>query len=215
MSFFPLLALASVTPVMNQAAPASLPSVGSENDVSVGDALLTQGTMTNVKGVIMTEPFKVAAISFTAGFYRETGEDAKYIRLQAAEKAVNKGDGVVLPKNVLGMDMMLDGAGFKVSKTERKVCVGGNCKDASFTFETRQELSENAFQQTLIYNGGSGNTVKIGYREFKDDTARAAFSNEIEYDISKSRVIAYKHARIEIIEADNTHMRYRVLSNFN
>jgi len=95
------------------------------------------------------------------------------------------------------------------------VCFGSNCKDAAFKFETRQELSENAFQQTLVYNGGSGNTVKIGYREFKDDTARAAFSNEIEYDISKSRVIAYKHAKLEIIEADNTHVRYRVLSNFN
>ena len=215
MIFVPLLALASVTPVANETAPVSFPSAGSENDVSVGDTLLTQGTMTTAKGVNMADPFKVVGFSFTSGFYRETGEDEKYIRLRANEKVGEKGYGVVLPNFVIGIDMAMDGMDFKVSKVDHKVCIGGNCKPANYSFESRQELSENTFQQTLVYNGGTGNTVKIGSREFKDDMARAAFSNDIEYDISKSKIIAYKHAKIEIIEADNTHMRYRVISNFN
>ena len=215
MSLYALLFLASVSPVANQTDPVSLPGVGSENDVSVGDDMLKQSTMTTVKGANITAPFKVATYSFTSGFYPETGEDEKHIRLRAPETALHKGYGIVLPKPVFGINMAAGGVDFKVSKADRKVCIGGNCTIAPFTFESRQEVSENAFQQTLVYNGGSGTTIKIGYREFKDDLARPSFSNEIEYDISKSRVISYKRAKLEIIEADNTHIRYRVIANFN
>ena len=210
----PLL-MASVLPVANQTAPVSFPRVGSENDVSIGDPMLTQGTMTTVQGVEISEPFKVAGVSFTSGFYRETGEDEKYLRLHATEKPVAKSYGAVLPKMIIGMDMAADGLDFKVSKDGQKVCIGGNCAAISYKISTRYEVATDSFQQTLLYNGGSGNSIKIGYREFKDDIARSAFSNEIEYDISKSKIIGYKHAKIKIIEADNTHIKYKIIANFN
>ena len=44
LAFAPPL-IAATAPVVNETAPVSIPAVGSENDVSVGDALLTQGTV--------------------------------------------------------------------------------------------------------------------------------------------------------------------------
>ena len=75
--------------------------------------------------------------------------------------------------------------------------------------------SEDSFQQTLIYSGKVGNKVNIGYREFSASIARPAFNNNVEYDLSESRVIGYKGAQLEILEATNQHIRYKVLRNFN
>ncbi|MCP6612672.1 hypothetical protein NL511_30920, partial [Klebsiella pneumoniae] len=67
-------------------------------------------------------------------------------------------------------------------------------------FQTEQQSS---FQQTLIYNGKVGNKINIGYREFQGGMARAAFSNEVEYDLSESKTIRYKGAVLDIMDANN------------
>ncbi|OTP81007.1 hypothetical protein B6D08_11100 [Gilliamella apicola] len=70
-------------------------------------------------------------------------------------------------------------------------------------------------QQILIYNGKVGNNINIGYKEFNNDSARIAFSNNVEYDLSDSKVIRYKGAELEIIKVTNQFIEYKVYSNFN
>ena len=41
------------------------------------------------------------------------------------------------------------------------------------------------------------------------------FNNEVEYDLGVSDEIAYKGAYLQIMEATNTRIKYKVLSNFN
>lgn len=74
--------------------------------------------------------------------------------------------------------------------------------------------SQTNFVQQLIYNGRSGDTLKFIYRELSDDMLRAAFSQEVQYDLSQSTEIGFKGVRIEVIEASNTSITYKVLSNF-
>ena len=57
--------------------------------------------------------------------------------------------------------------------------------------------------------------VTLGYREFSNDTARPAFNNDVDYDLKNTKIIGYKGARIEVIEANNQNITYKVLSNFN
>ena len=76
-------------------------------------------------------------------------------------------------------------------------------------------LSDDSFQQTLIYSGKLGNKIKIGYREFSNNQARPAFNNDVEYDLSESAVIGYKGARLEIVGATNETIKYRVIQNCN
>lgn len=85
----------------------------------------------------------------------------------------------------------------------------------SYQFIERPFRSVNDFQQTLIYSGRVGDKIRISYREFANSLARDAFTNEAEYDLSASNIIAYKGARLEVIEADNEKIRFRVISNFN
>ena len=66
----------------------------------------------------------------------------------------------------------------------------------------------------LIYNGRVGDAIKFIYREFNDGLARPSFTQEIQYDLSRSSIIGFKEARLEVIEATNTVIRYRVNNHF-
>jgi len=74
--------------------------------------------------------------------------------------------------------------------------------------------SEPEFLQELIYSGRTGNNIKFLYREYKSGLARGAFSQEVQYDVSISNTIKFKEAEIEVIEATNMDLTYKVNAHF-
>lgn len=108
-----------------------------------------------------------------------------------------------------------------VYKNSNRLCIittfnTRTCKDeVNFQRTSKPVLTKNSFQQTLIYSGRIGNRINIGYREYSSQLARQAFNNDVEYDLTASNVIGYKKARIQILEANNQYLKYRVLRNFN
>lgn len=115
-----------------------------------------------------------------------------------------------------------------------KMGVGDICKDSSgkyffavgdFEFELKQDFDhirqmkrvierQENFIQEMIYNGRVGDYLKFIYREFSDNLARPAFTQEVQYDLSKSSVVGFKNLRLEIIQATNTEITYRLINNF-
>jgi hypothetical protein len=76
------------------------------------------------------------------------------------------------------------------------------------------DVDHPSFRQELIYNGRSGDTLKFLYREYTSDLLRAPFSQEIQYDLKDGSTIGFKGARIEVMEATNTKLKYRVVASF-
>jgi hypothetical protein len=70
-------------------------------------------------------------------------------------------------------------------------------------------------KQEFIYNGRVGSALKFIYREYIDDYARPAFSQDLQYDLAESKIIGFRGLRIEVISATNTNIEYKVLSYFN
>jgi hypothetical protein len=70
------------------------------------------------------------------------------------------------------------------------------------------------FKQEFIYNGKVGNAVKFSYREFANDLARPAFTQDLQYDLTESKIIGFKGLRVEILSATNIKIQYKVLSYF-
>lgn len=83
-----------------------------------------------------------------------------------------------------------------------------------FEFTTARAVDQPSFVQELIYNGRVGDNLRFIYREFSNDMARPAFSQEAFYDLSEGKVLGFKGVRIEILEATNTNVRYKVLKTF-
>jgi len=75
------------------------------------------------------------------------------------------------------------------------------------------EPQEGSFKAELVYTGVSENTARLLYREYVDDMARSAFSQELEYDLSDSNIISFRSISIEVLEATSSNMRFRVISD--
>jgi len=70
------------------------------------------------------------------------------------------------------------------------------------------------FRQELIYGGRVGNQIKVAYREFSNDMIRPGFTQEVQYDLGPDQTIGFKGVRIEVLSADNTRIKYKVLKSF-
>lgn len=182
----------------------------------VGDTMLRQGKYVETDAIYLSQDVKVGlfgAYRFSPGYYLREGEDSKN-EFYHPEPGPEGGR---VDKAALAdpFKTML------ISKTEPTVCgvsvFGAKVceKNISFRRLRRPALTADGFQQTLLYSGRIGNKINISYREFSNDIARPAFNNDVEYDLSESTTIGYKGAEIEIIEATNRMIKYRVIRNFN
>lgn len=202
----------------------SFPDIGVERTASIGDPMVRQGTETLTEGAILSSDNNIHGMRLSPGFYPQIGEDEKYIFTSFQTGNTQSGMGrVVIGSGIFGPGIYPQSIRF--SKEKQETCVVGpgaygitqaTCDtEHNYSFERRPLVSDNNFQQTLIYSGRVGDRIKVSYREFSGNMARPAFSNEAEYDLSDSRTIAYRGARIRVIKADNQSITYEVESNFN
>lgn len=71
------------------------------------------------------------------------------------------------------------------------------------------------FRKEVLYQGVAGGSLRLLYREFINDFAREAFSQELIYDYSGEPItVAVKGARLEILSAGNDGLVYRVINGF-
>lgn len=182
------------------------PEVGKVITVYVGDHLVQKGTITEENVLVVNQMIDGALYDIPANKYPQIGFDN--------EKDFYSAVGVV--RGGLSDPIQALARG---KKKNDELCVitvfgGSACYDGDF--ERKKQLSErgNSFQQTLIYSGRVGNKINVGYREFSNSSARPAFNNDVEYDLSSSNVIGYKGASLEVIKADNSSITYKLIKNF-
>jgi hypothetical protein len=224
-SKFTFVAAAAVTSLLTGCAspkfnyaPASAaisePPLNSVIVSQIGDVMLRQGTYREHDSFYLENVVKPHwSYTLHPGYYLKQGEDEK------AEYFIpsNGPDGGRVDKSALADPWQ----SLMVRKNKPGVCVITvfnlvTCGDEIQVVRRKKAIAtEDTFQQTLIYNGKVGNKVNIAYREFSGSLARPAFNNSVEYDLSESGVVGYKGAQLEILEATNQHIKYRVLRNFN
>ena len=214
-----LLLSACATPANNYQAAVieiSEPPIGVERTANVGDELLRQGLYREHDGIRLGETVKIGlfgSYTFSAGEYLKTG--------------ANKKGTYYLPTGLAGsgaVDVAALADPFQsiMLKADGRTICGVSVFDAYYCAKSEliqnivvPVLSQDSFQQTLIYSGNVADTLKIGYREYSGSVARPAFNNDVEYDLTDSMYISYKGAQIEVLEANNQIIRYKVIRNFN
>lgn len=206
-----LAALSGCTSVQYNGSPSAMknvdyPPLGKEVTAYVGDHMVEKGIIYEEQVLYVKQRVDGALYDIPRKSYRQVGFDEK--------------------KDFFSVTGVIRGAlsdpieALAVGKEQgSQVCVittlgGSSCYDADYERRGRVSETRNSFQQTLIYSGRVGSKINIGYREFSNNTARPAFNNEVEYDLSESKRLGYKGAIIEVLEADNSSIRYKVLRNF-
>lgn len=192
----------------------SKPPLNSVNTAFVGDKMLEQGVFVDREALQVPVNTKLNfAYTLTAGNYLKTGQNEKGNYYQPVNNIPNGG---MVQKNPFAdpFKVVMLGA-------DGKLCVVTvfNAKSCSSEHQVKQTVigiaSDNSFQQTLIYSGKVGNKINVGYREFSSNIARPAFNNDVEYDLNDSKKIGYKGALLEVVDANNQNITYKVLKNFN
>lgn len=192
----------------------SEPDIGSVVMANVGDKMLSQGVSVRQDVIEARDTFPVGSGHLVGnGIYVKTGddEDAEYFSPKFGDGGgkLSRTSAVFDPPSSLMLKR--DGALCVITVSSQYVCGNGGAIERKKV----DSVTERTFQQTLIYSGKIGNKINIGYREFASDIARMAFNNNVEYDLSESKTIGYKGAEIDIIEATNRVIKYRVIRNFN
>lgn len=202
----------------------SRPALNEIHVAPLGEQMLLQATATMSEGVYLPQQNNIKGFILSPGFYPKSGEEKG--RFFTSFDTRNNGfdQGVLSLQGGLFGQIIYPRA-IRFSRQKQETCVMAPnlygmtqpvCDtEYPYQFTQRPSVSPNDFQQTLIYSGRVGDKIKVSYREFSNNMARDAFTNEAEYDLSQSNIIAYKGARLEVIEADNEKIRYRVLANFN
>ena len=122
------------------------------------------------------------------------------------ESPLSSSYGIAIAKNGGSEVFYVDyGNGAQIVKIKRPI----SCTKTTVPFKERDY-----FRQEFIYNGKIGTGLKFTYREFLDSTARPAYTQDIQYDMAESNSIGFRDLRIEILNATNTNIQYKVISHF-
>lgn len=75
---------------------------------------------------------------------------------------------------------------------------------------------EDGFKYELLYQGLDENVVRIAYREYTENLARPAFSQDLTYtlNLGAPTPVRFKDVSLTIHNADNNEIRYTVQSGF-
>ncbi len=78
-------------------------------------------------------------------------------------------------------------------------------------------MNFDSFKYIVLYQGKKGNLIKVSYREFKNDMARPAFTQDIEYELDSdgTALIGFKGLRIKISKVTNLDITYKVIKDYN
>jgi hypothetical protein len=68
-------------------------------------------------------------------------------------------------------------------------------------------------RRELLYAGKSGSTIEINYREFRGGLAAQPFYQTVRYDLNESQTITFRRFVIDIIQADNHKLIFRIVSD--
>ncbi|MFA0014879.1 hypothetical protein AB4391_16175 [Vibrio lentus] len=188
----------------------STPKISVLTSAYVGDFMIDQGKATTKKYLTVHQSIDGAFYNISQGSYVEMGYDGKksWFNIYSTNGGLVSPGAFVDPPYALSVD------------ETKQVCVSSviakevKCYEGTSNIEDKTINDSASFRQTLIYNGSVGTKLNISYREFTNDMARGAFTNDVEYDMSKSNLINYKGARIEVLNYDNSSIEFKVLKHF-
>lgn len=192
------------------------PEIGQITTIGIGENLLSQGVASSTEVLKVNYQQSISAYQITSGEFNKIGEDDRYDYYMTSPVEPTHG------KIMRGLITSYPdySASIQIDKGTNKTCIISPvdltvCGDIKFEVAEINRTTKASFQQTLIYNGKIGDEVNFSYREFSGDLARPAFNSDVKYDLSKSKKVGYKGAVIEIIEADNLEIKYKIIKGFS
>jgi hypothetical protein len=203
----------------------SQPVIGVESVKGIGDTILFQAKGARTTVLTILEDIEIASsapqnkVKAFAGSYYRAGTWGDYIVFEPLPKTGAKvtGPGVLFTTEIYYFLVATSSGDIRVGYEygQRIEVLPQSLPKESCSQKDDWVAAKGSLQQALIYAGKQGNTIRLAYNELVSNAVGAPFTVEVNYDLADSNIITYKEARIEVLEASNNNLRYRVLSGFN
>lgn len=199
------------------------PAIGQKATGTLGTSLVTQGTKVYVPGIKLRQAYQTEWVrnSGSRAFPFIFDPDTP-LRMAARHNGVPIYVGSVaggLP-GPDGKPVGNYGLGVRDDGSVAYVYLSGGVIDETpgrtIQFERTEIIAQSPdyYQQEFIYSGRNGDALFFTYREFKENVARPAFTQQATYSLKDGNVVGFMGLRLEVIQARNTEIEYRLLSSF-
>lgn len=81
-------------------------------------------------------------------------------------------------------------------------------------FVKETTASKDNFLQEIVYNGRDGDKVKFVYKEYASNVDKPDYFQEFSSNLSESPFVTFRNAKIRVVEATNSNIRYMLEQNF-
>lgn len=201
------------------------PIVGELKTVEVGESLVRKDKQTTIPSIDIEQATehnlenlgRKFTIVVLPGRYTESGKDAfgKFYKSTEGKILV---DGQSFPSSLTTGIYVLDSDPKQTEiwvRNPNTALISYDAAGIPFTKSVYQRWDELSFKKELVYTGISQNVVSVMYREYQNDMARPAFSQDLKYDLSQSKTVGYRGSRFEIIKATNQGLTYKTLKQLD
>ncbi len=231
-----------LTPISTYRAPISSHKIGKEPElgivskVEVGEAIYAEfdyieieqeGGQSFERARLIdgyNNSFYLGRIKIESGYLLVGYSDANGSK-QYCTTTANYYDPLLGPYDIVCFfDSNDDGMFDKVRTTKMLLGSWKNISDVPYNKELVSEVTggvkgqriEKGFKYELLYQGVSAGTIKVAYREYSDNFARPAFYQEVNYELNSSgaTTINFKGVEIEVLNASNNGISYKVTKGF-
>lgn len=218
--FMLLGACVAVRPMSPQHISLDRPPPGEAVAVGLGDVVLEREESTRHEGILLENEISWFDLWGLRSFTLRPGP----LKAREADQDFTYyySDGLISREAVAGVGYPASG-GICVRKSDatyiRVFTAKGSCSVVPDQRPQIRSLSIAApgaenYRQELIYRGKSGSTLDFVYRELRDDQPLPTLALDFHIDLADGPAFSLRGARIEVIEATNTKLIYRVLSSF-
>lgn len=182
----------------------------------VGEVVYSKFDYTETTGVRLLEPFQTKFLArqvalsegdFLTGFQRK-----KWVAFCSDETAVS---GFAQGETVCFRDTDNDGRFDQLHIPGTAFGSWTPIKGKPFRYSEGVSLdASKGFRRELLYEGISGNVVRLAFREYIDNFARPAYQQDLTYTLEARgpTEVAFRGAKIRIHSASNQAISYEVLS---
>jgi hypothetical protein len=197
--------------------PVYLPQVGVVSEAALGESIVSAFNVYSREALRLKDPVQTKGkgyrLTIPQGVLMLVGksDDGKFYQSREPIDLVTFGfqqtdtrGGIFLPNDPAATPETYWGSSTKA--------VVASAPGIAYDLTTRESAGRDSFKMELLYSGVFQSTLTLTYREFKDDLARPAFTQELKYDLSQGDEIGFRSARFRVLKATNTGLTYQVIS---
>lgn len=225
-SIFLIALLASCATTINRVFPEErhwiVPELNTVGEAYIGDTLINEGTSFESDAIFLKKSYG------QEGGFGGVHPKGVYKLIGTTEKGITDDNGNIISTETYKVyesdNAQMTGLGnYKypliIEDKNGELYLQGKFHNTKLTPDnysrtTAIDKDEYYFKQELIYTGCEGNILKFTYREFVDNSVKPGFTIDATYDLSKSNVIRFKGASLEILNYGNQNIKYKILTGF-